>query len=366
MTAAAHEDVVAALTAHLQERTALYLPGHDRAAVRLLRADERVQSRLYRFQLCAGGCRRTLLVKLGLASPAPSRAAIDRPRIAPCADGSWAADSEYRALALIHRRFAGMGDPRFGSIAVFDRLPDRDGFVMEAVDWRNLRTLSLRRGRLPWAAGRRDLLPVFRNAGAWLRIYHQLDAPPAAGDVQPTRADFVEFTDALTRYLEPRTGERPFLMRVRDALGDAAATHLPARLPLALAHGDYAMRNILVGPAHRVTVLDTLARFRACVYRDVGYFLADLAASPLAAWSSGSLYHPSQIAGYRAAFLEGYFDGAADAEPAVRLYEVQTTLERWSSLAAKSERSAMPRRAVAMAAAAVFKQAIRDRLSQSR
>ena len=48
---------------------------------------------------------------------------------------------------------------------------------------------------------------------------------------------------------------------------------LPADLPLGTSHGDYAPRNILVGAHGEVTVLDTLGRWRAPIYSDLGNFL---------------------------------------------------------------------------------------------
>jgi hypothetical protein len=120
---------------------------------------------------------------------------------------------------------------------------------------------------------------------------------------------------------------------VRDTVWAAAQTVMPDVLELGMTHGDFAMRNIVVEATQRVTVLDTLARFRAPIYRDVGYFIADLQIGRVSALVRGVVLRGGRCDDYRRAFLRG-FHGESGADTLVRLYEVQALLERWASIVA--------------------------------
>src|SRR5690606_38963225 len=103
------------------------------------------------------------------------------------------------------------------------------------------------------------------------------------------RDDLGAFIGALAAYLAPHEDPR-FLDRVVRAC-DELVDGLPRQLPTGLAHGDFAMRNVMVGDDGSVTAIDTLARYRTATCRDLGYFLADLHASRLPAIASGAFLH---------------------------------------------------------------------------
>jgi hypothetical protein len=215
-------------------------------------------------------------------------------------------------------------------VRVFDRLALHDGFVMEAVDQPTLRTLALSGGHSRTSPA--VLHRSFCHSGAWLQAYHGLAIHDDAVGLQTRRDDFIRFVEDLAGYLACHTGHGAFFAWLTGAMAELARTHLPALLPLALGHGDYAMRNILVGADERVTVLDTLALYRTCIYRDLGYFLGDLRFSVLPALARGQLRHGWRLVDHREAFLTGYFGGSRIPQEPIRLYEVQAMLERWASI----------------------------------
>jgi hypothetical protein len=327
----------AALATHLRAHVGQFfgMSGDLAPEVRLLRAELRARSSLYEFHVPLPTGDQTLLVKLATTPAAAktssaSNPSKDRPRIAPFAEQRAAVDLEYRALSRIRDHFVRLNDPRFGAVRVFDRLALHDGFIMEAVDQPTLRTLALRgRHSRPLPA---VLHRSFRHSGAWLQAYHGLAVHDDAGRLQTRRDDFIRFIEDLAEYLASHTGHGAFFAWLTSTMSELARTHLPALLPLALGHGDYAMRNILVGADERVTVLDTLALYRTCMYRDLGYFLGDLRCSVLPALARGQLRHGWRLVDHREAFLRGYFGGSQIPQESIRLYEVQAMLERWASI----------------------------------
>ncbi|HXE81265.1 MAG TPA: phosphotransferase [Vicinamibacterales bacterium] len=365
--------LVAPLSRHVQANASRYL-GCDTeapATVRVLATETRSYSRLYRLAVEAAGRSQQLFVKVSTdwsdtALPGGSRVA-DRPRLAPL----WASDVkfalEHRALLQIHRHFTSLGDRRFRAVRVFDAIPEHRALVMETIDEPSLRSLSLQAGRSRSEEGAARLREAFRNAGAWLRIYHTL---PADGDLQSIdsgRDHFVAFIGRLCAYLARKVGQEPFFTWLASALSTRAKEWLPERAPVGLAHGDFAMRNVLVGAENRVVVLDTLASHRACIYRDLAYFLSDLECSWPAALSRGAFSHSLHAAGYREAILAGYFAETAPDEMAIRVYEVQMLLERWASAVWHASRpQSLLRRSLKRARlpllSAYYRRMIRDRL----
>jgi hypothetical protein len=95
------------------------------------------------------------------------------------------------------------------------------------------------------------------------------------------------------------------------------------------------MRNILIGADQRVMVLDTPPNYVTAVYDDIAAFLIDLEVSRLTALGRGAPFHTPRIAEYRNAFLRGYFDSAPVPDEALRIYEIQALLERWSAEVAR-------------------------------
>ena len=331
----------ASVAAHLRARAPQYYPElpPEQTRVRLLGENVRAVSVLYRFLVEAGDESREIVVKIPLPVPESSeqpveREAPGRPRLAlPMRPGE-RFGREFRALAAMRAHFDGLGDARFGAVRVLDLLPEQQAFIMETVRGVSLRSLLHRSHR-----GRRGdssrLEDAFHHTGAWLRAFQELRPEDRVQPRDTRREDFERFVERVCAYLGTRLDERPFFGRVSRAVVATAREALPEELPLGLGHGDFALRNILVGPASRVTVLDTVGRYLTPIYEDIGYFLVSLRYNWPQVLSLGAAFPAWRLAGYRQAFLSGYFGEAPVPGRAVRLYELQAALDLWASVASR-------------------------------
>jgi aminoglycoside phosphotransferase (APT) family kinase protein len=329
-TPAAH-----AFRAHVAERAGDWFPelGAGGARVSLRREDARAYSTMYEFVIDGGAAPRSVLVKQPAArerSERPRDAPIrDRPRRAAVLDPARKSEAEFAALEMLHAAFGRLDDPRFGTVAPLDFVRPQQALVMEKVESPRL-TEILMRGRRGPGSRPGDALAPLRTAGAWLRACHALDGS-ATSVRHATRDEFVAYIAAQTRYLAADRRHAGLLDRVGARVETAAAAVLSAELPLGTTHGDFAPRNVLVGPGARVTVIDTLARWRAPIYEDLGDFLFALTASKPQVYAQGTLFAAPVLAAWEDAFLDGYFGAERRPYRALRLFEAQALLDRWAS-----------------------------------
>jgi hypothetical protein len=220
-------------------------------------------------------------------------------------------------------------------VRVLDLMREQNAYVMEAIDQPTLREFALQNGRVPSRRSLRQVCTVFNHCGAWLRAYHSMPLPTSLPIHHSEVEEFVLFTEELAAFLGRRTANHAFFSWVSRTIRELAARVLDGPLPIGVAHGDYAMRNVLVGSGSRVTVLDTPARYRTCIYRDIAVLLTDLEWSRVPALGGASLVHLRRSNAYRAAFLDGYFGTSPHADTALKLYEAQALLERFASYVAR-------------------------------
>ena len=289
------------------------------------------------FTLASGGIERSILAKMPLERRATAEGAgvppdVDRPRLVPPTPTEKKFRLEFAALSEIHEHFLGLNDGRFGAVRVLDLLPEHRTLIMERVHGRTLRRrlYSLSSANRSIAA---ELERAFRRTGTWLRIFHTMGCGEARESRHHRRADYAQFIEELANYLSGSVGDPLFIQWAASTLLEASQRLLPDSLPLGLAHGDFAPRNVLVGSKGRVIVLDTLARYRAPIYEDIGYFLASLHCNWPRILSAGALLPTRRADRYESAFLSGYFEGERIPYPAIRLYETQALLDRWSAVA---------------------------------
>lgn len=328
-------DVEGALVAHLGAVAPRWCPdlGPPPVEVRVLRRRHHASSRTWLVEL---GGRRRVVVKV----PERARPVAVRPRVVPLPDFLAKHDQEVRALEAARRHFEAAGDPRFGTVRVLDHLPWLRAVVLEEVPHPTLAA------RFRQAAARCvrpvTLTTAFANAGAWLRRYHEL-APDAAARPRQARPDEVAATvERLADHLLAAGAGNGALSRARAA-APLVVERLPGRLPVALAHGDFGLPNVFVGPGDRVTGYDMTGAWTAPPVADVAYLLTSMEADGalLAAGRAGGLLLP--VGSYRAAFLAGYF--GAEPVPAAPLaaFRLLALLDRWAALAARQDRLARAR-----------------------
>jgi hypothetical protein len=344
--------LLASFTGHLEAHASAWFQSPGTAQVRHVRTQVRRNATLYYFDVQVGASSHAIVVKVpfgrrqsGSGARRTRKILPDELRILPISTSDVRGSLEHATLDRIHHRFAEDGDGRFGAIRVLDHLPEAQALVMVCCPDPNLDDLFLRRSRLYLHRRSPRIDAAIRNAGAWLRRYHELPALPETADRAPLRADLLASIDRFATYLRETVGDRAFFERVRDTFHRAAGTSLPERLPLATNHGDFVPRNILVGDGDRVTVFDTRAQWRAPVYEDVARFLVALSASELQMMGQGFMYGRAELAGYESEFLQGYFDRGAVPLRAVRLFECQRLLAMWVASAYQRATSGGLRRA---------------------
>lgn len=297
----------------------------------------RPASVLYEFEIRIGDEAKPVLVKMPLARTTPSATASahDRPRLVRPTPADAKFLLEHQALALIHEYFGSLGDSRFGTVRPLDVLPALRAVVMERAPGTSLRALWFARPEHPATA----LEAAAHGAGAWLRAYHGMGGGALAVSRHIRREDHIDFVGELSSFLGDLLRDHAYFQEVASAHAAAAAA-LPDQLPLGLGHGDFAPRNVLVAPDGRITVLDTLARYRVPIYEDIGYFLAGLRCGWRQVLSLETAIPAARLASWERAFLSGYFVDDPVPVRAIRSYEIQAMLDLWAANAWRHARAA--------------------------
>ncbi|MEZ4870525.1 MAG: phosphotransferase [Caldilineaceae bacterium] len=324
------------LLEHLQNHAPAYFPELVASpSVELLQQQVRATSVLFRFRIVTATNARVVIVKMPLPQvsqqgPTP----LERPCLTTLTDPLIKVEFEYRALAQIYQHFTRLQDDRFDAIHPLEYLPDFPAIIMEEKKAPNLRHLLMQTHRLRMQRSVRDFSQIFHNAGAWLRAYHALPKVEYTLTRHATRADFVQSINDFAAFLSTTLGNRAYVQQLATWAVDQAEALLPDLLPMGLGHGDYATRNILVGPADCVTVLDTLSKWQTPIYEDIAYFLFRLKAAGPQALGQGLLFSPARLAAYEQAFLQGYWGTEPIPYAQIRLFEVQALLDYWTSQSA--------------------------------
>ncbi|MEX0818159.1 MAG: phosphotransferase, partial [Pirellulaceae bacterium] len=331
-----HNSRAATLATLLESRAANYHAGLRGGAVRsrLERASLRPFSELYEFTISSGATAQRLLVKLPFPNRARPPAAADRPRLYWPVAPELLAPLEHAAMRHIEEHFSQLNQPQFGCVRVLDLLHGPDAIVMGKVEGTILRASAVASAS---QRNDRDAVTAFENAGRWLRQFHQLPNLPHTKPRTTTRDDFIAMTNGFADYF-PTVGAPPWMASVCEFLMRDSESTLSQDLPLGLAHGDFAPRNVIVSSGTRITVLDTLARWRAPIYEDLALFLLSLQLSrgsrALLAGDSIGLTTLSR------AFLSGYGDDGECEWPVLRLFILQALLDRGCSyVSARSARN---------------------------
>jgi aminoglycoside phosphotransferase (APT) family kinase protein len=184
--------------------------------------------------------------------------------------------------------------------------------------------------------GATNLLPAFRNCGAWLRAFHDMPLPEHAIDHALDANAVVEAVERSADFLASQIGDADFFRSLCTrfrALTTQALRDPPERK---IAHADYWLGNMLVDENARVTVIDTTGAWYGPIYNDLSYFLYTLDA-PLLPFSRKRVFSVSDTAKYRDTFLAGYFGEAAVPYAAITLFELQLQLHLWARSAATAD-----------------------------
>lgn len=334
-------DHTAIFANHIRKHASKYYRGFvsDQTCVHLVDKQERRTAFLYRFKVNDNTRTRFVFVKVPFRlSPdsATTRSAHEKPLLYPKADPRDMHRLHYSALSAIYEYFLSLNQKNLGAIRVLDYLPEYQAIFTEESSDPKLRQLFLRKNRLYSPFPDNELTPAFQNVGTWLNVYHKM---PKEEDVKVRDSDREDYLAAIVKlrdFLAKTVGDESFFKEVSSVLISRAQAILPESLPLGLGHGDFALRNILIGPNARVTVLDTFAKWRAPIYEDIGYFLNDLKMSFPQVISHGLAFSLARLTTYEQAFLKGYFAQKPIPYSVIRLYEALALLDKWASTTARS------------------------------
>lgn len=329
---------------HIRKNAARYFEDFEATQIEVQFEDrqERPRSILYQFTVGDRVQNHEILVKV----PHPTKrlatetnnVSYYKPDLFPKAGVNEAHALGYTALRSIAEYFSSIGEDQLGTVRVLDYLPEHRAIFTEASKDPNLRQLFLETSRLRAKLSPRELVLPLRNVGRWLRLYHEMSKEDNVESRHTYRHEYIEAIAKLTDFLGTALNDRAFFQKVVSSVETRALKILPESLPVGLGHGDFAMRNILVGSNARISVLDTFAKWRTPIYEDIGYFLSSLKFSAPQVISQGLLFGSAQLSAYERAFLEGYFNQKPIPYPEIRLYEMFTLLDKWSSVIAYQSR----------------------------
>jgi aminoglycoside phosphotransferase (APT) family kinase protein len=337
---ATHPSILEELRAHLGE---WYPDLAGGVRVDLIDQDPRARSQLMRVRVVGPGAAadRTIILKHVPDEPV---AVDERPRLVAPMDPADRLAHEFVALDLVARRFADLDDPGLGAVRPLGILPVSGALAMEAYDGRPLHQ-TLIPGFVRQSAELRAPRLV-RRAGHWLRAFH--DLPPDDRPVrQGTRSEVAAAFEAVGAFLAEHGAASDIDDVVRT--GIRSVSRLPEPPPLAVCHGDFAPRNILIDATGRVAVIDISVRWLAPIYEDLASLLVALRMNRANALTRGMVFGPA-VGRLEPAFFHGYFGGGPVPRAAIRVYELLLVLDKWSSRLSRasqpSGRRGLPDRAI--------------------
>ena len=313
--------------AHLNAHLGQYYPDLDdgSATFRLLDVHEGKSSHLFRFEVDHPERARRVLVKL-------TKPETGRYRLARQTPPKIKLKLEYQALAAIHDHFHDLDPACFRTVRPLDFIEPDSALVVEESPDPSFRNVFHRASRLkPWLSSP-DLDRAFHNAGRWLRAYSHLPQRRNVEIHESTREDLLHALGESCESLAASTNRKASYFRdLFERTKDRAHQALPGQLPVGLKHGDYALRNLLLGADGSVTALDTQAKWRTPIYEDVAYFLVELDTNWPQVLSQGWAFRQADLHRWGREFLRGYFDPEpVPAEP-LRVFVVKVMVRRWAA-----------------------------------
>lgn len=274
-------------------------------------------------------------VRRGWPSGDGPRRADARPRLA---EASLAVTEqtllEYEGLRQI-RAFVGEAHPVFAAVRPFDVLVDESTVLMEYVRAPTLRQQLVRDSRLApprLRSRRRDDDRVWRDVGAWLGTFQRAMPTQGLEERQGTREDIVDRFSAYAEWLTAKLGPGAVGSGVHQG-AELARALLPARLPMAVGHGDFAPRNVFLRGDGRLAVFDPMPRWVVPRFEDLCRFLVAVRLQGIQVHTRGLAYAERELDRREQGVLDGYRAGSDLPLAQLRCYQLLITLDKWSALA---------------------------------
>lgn len=337
-------ELTEALTTAVSDRGGAWFPELAGPSIRVRFRAGLVRPRcfLYRYELDDGRLTRPVMVKVRHSEAALRRRDRfeQRPVLAPVRTMSDedSARCEYEGLQQISTALTGTDPERFGVLRPLAWLPGRSAVVTDLVEHPTLRSLALARSRLrPRSGAPVDDAP-WRNAGAWLRLFHD----STAGAPLPARfasaAEVGHLLEEFAGFLRDRIGGRTALDEIATGGRELARRALPGELPLGTGHGDFVATNMFAEPSGRVTVFDPLPLWQVPAYQDLATLVVGLHVLPVQAASQGLAFSRTEFDRYEAALHRGYFGDDPEPRAALSTFQLLVLLDRWAALVSQQVR----------------------------
>jgi aminoglycoside phosphotransferase (APT) family kinase protein len=327
---------------HLRENGRRYFADAEGdLRLEIVREIRREASRVWCVDMTCGSSTLHLAVKKRTAAARqPSRVTqLTRYRVALVPPHAEQIEREGQALRQIEAFASGDDDPRIGGVHVYDALPQEDLLVMERAKGEELGRLLLRASRRGARGTPETLVTACRNAGVWLRKFHDVMPQNETRPVASDRAEFSRIADRkiaeLERWLPDESGWR----ELRESIEDGLARAPEAFEAQATSHGDFWMGNVLCQPDRRVVVIDTFGAGRGPIYIDLAYFLIHLQATPPQIYSRGRWCRDDVLQASESAFLAGYDATRPPGGGPLALFQILVLLYKWASSTHNLERA---------------------------
>jgi hypothetical protein len=239
------------------------------------------------------------------------------------------ATEEYESMRRLHLYFSERNDPMCGNIRPLGYLPAANAIFSEELSARTLRDLVMPALGLRRSVDETKALAYVRQSGYWLRIFHEMPAEPRWQ--QFDRDEYLSKARSYLTRLEklgvPATSCYQLYIKIADFIAD---NHLAEReLLFGWRHGDYNLRNILVGTTGKIIGFDTKMRRFCPVWEDVAIFLVELRAHKGLVLSRGRFYDLERIQAWEQAFLDGYRGNTTIDTAFLSLYRALYALRKW-------------------------------------
>jgi hypothetical protein len=315
----------ARILAEIESKLPAWLPDAPaHGPVSLTRERRRRSSRILRLTV-GDPARYRLFVKV-TPEAGPATGTGNRPRLVPVTEAGDRASLELRALQAVEARLGSAGTDRFDVLHPLGVVDDGMALAMLTHEGVSLaRTLS-RVSR----ARKSPIAPetLVERAGEWLRLFHDAPFDPGLPARQERVADVAAALRSFGDFLLAERASRELAELVDRAI--EATSSLPDPLPVRPTHGDFAPRNVIVGPDGRLTVIDLLGRWRAPAYEDLATFLVALHSGRQMAMTGGRLLRrPVEVLEQH--FLAGYAGDTPLSRRPIATYEFLLVLDKWSS-----------------------------------
>lgn len=233
--------------------------------------------------------------------------------------------TEYATLVQLREVFAEKKDfATIRPLALYEKL---NAFAAEEADIHML--LSDFQSPAVWLneKKRQQIETDIKNAGRWLRIFHQHFAKQ---EKQGALFDEKHYNIAQ-EYLQTIQGQAKKIdfAPVETLLQELYEKYAKVKAPHVSLHEDFSLSNVFITPNHQVCSFDS-KQPSGSAYFDIAKFIADMHTCLVQVLTFGLAVPAKRVKKLRSAFLSGYFEDSPANLPALELYHLFYLLEKWA------------------------------------